>query len=83
MEKSKPYWRYQVINHGTEEEPSFAVHEMYFNINSEGDHMWTENAIILDNYDNLEELIGSLEMIQEDIKRYQVLFHTDLDKKAE
>ncbi|HFK5546012.1 TPA: hypothetical protein ACG0AR_002892 [Elizabethkingia anophelis] len=81
MEKSEPYWRYQVINHGTKSEPSLAIHEMYFNIKNEGDFMWTQNPITLNNYNGLEELITSLEIILKDIKNHHILTEYEMEKK--
>lgn len=81
MENSKPYWRYQIINNGTKEEPSLGIYEIYFNTKYEGDCMWTQNPITLNNYDDLEELIASLEMMLKDIKSHPVLLESELEKK--
>ncbi|STD05138.1 hypothetical protein [Elizabethkingia anophelis] len=81
MEKEGPYWRYQVINHGTEDEPSLAIHEMYFNTKNKGDCMWTQNPITLNSYDGLEELIESLEMMLKDIKKHSILTESEIENK--
>ncbi|WP_431610397.1 hypothetical protein [Chryseobacterium sp. 'Rf worker isolate 10'] len=81
MKAHKSYWRYQVINRGTEDEPSFGIHEIYFNIKKNGDNVWTENPENLGEYDNLEELIGSLEMMLKDAKKYSPLLESEMEKK--
>lgn len=81
MEKTGPYWRYQVINHGTEVEPSLAIHEIYFNTKNEGGYMWTHNPITLNNYNKLEELIESLEIMLKDIKKHPILTESEIENK--
>ncbi|WP_407476787.1 hypothetical protein [Elizabethkingia anophelis] len=81
MKKSKSHWRYQVINRGTLENPSLGIHEIYSNTGKEGDLMWTQSPISLNNYNNLEELIKSLELMLKDIKEYPILFEADLHEK--
>ncbi|HFK5572362.1 hypothetical protein BAS06_02980 [Elizabethkingia miricola] len=81
MDKSKSHWRYQVINRGTIENPSLGIHEIYFNTEKKGDIMWTENPNSLDNYESLEELISTLEMILKDIKNYPILLESELENK--
>ncbi len=78
MEINKSYWRYQVINQGTEDDPNFGVHEIYFNLEKNGDRMWTKNPITLGGYGDLEDLIGSLEMILKDVKKYHVLNESEI-----
>lgn len=63
MKKSKSHWRYQVINHGTLEDSSLGIHEIYSNTGKDGDLMWTQSPISLNNYNNLEELNKSLELM--------------------
>ena len=79
MKKSKSHWRYQVINHGTAEEPNLAIHEIYLNIENSSDCMWTQSPISLNNYNNLEELIKSLELMLKDIEKYPVLLESELE----
>ncbi|AQW90041.1 hypothetical protein [Elizabethkingia anophelis] len=79
MEKSKPYWRYQVINRGTKENPSLGIHELYLNTQKEGGLMWSQNPISLNNYGNLEELINTVEMILKNLKNYPILLESELE----
>ncbi|WP_407517850.1 hypothetical protein [Elizabethkingia anophelis] len=80
MKNSKSHWRYQVINHGTAEEPSLGIHEIYLNIENNNDCMWTQSPISLNNYNNLEELVKSLELMLKDIEKYPILLESDLEK---
>ncbi len=80
MKTDELYWRYQVINRGTEEEPSFGIHEIYFNLKENGDRAWTKNPKTLSEYDNLEDLIGSLEMMLNDAKKYPALLESEMEK---
>lgn len=80
MKKPKLQWRYQVINHGTAEEPSLGIHEIYLNIENNNDYTWTQSPISLNNYNNLEELVKSLELMLEDIKKHPILLESELDK---
>ncbi|MCT3702489.1 hypothetical protein HZQ89_08685 [Elizabethkingia anophelis] len=81
MKNSKSHWRYQVINHGTEIKPSLAVHEMYFNTKHKSDCMWTQNPITLNNYDNLKNLIETLELILKNIKTHPILLESELEER--
>ena len=80
MKSKESYWRYQIINWGTDAEPSFGIHEIYFNIEKEGDVSWTINPLTLDKYDNLDDLIGSLEMMLNDAKKFPPLLDSELEK---
>lgn len=80
MKSKECIWRYQIINRGTEKEPLFGIHEMIFNIKRVGDISWTENPMTLNNYDNLDDLIRSLEMMLSDAKKYPPLLESDLEK---
>lgn len=79
MEKLKSYWRYQVINHGTKENPSLGVHEIYLNVGNKDDSMWTQSPISLNNYNGLEELIRSLETMLKDIRKYPILIESEIE----
>ncbi|HAY3544946.1 hypothetical protein HZQ28_17550 [Elizabethkingia anophelis] len=81
MKNSKPYWRYQVINRGTKEKPSLGIHEVYLNTQKEGDLLWTQNPITLTNYNNIEELIDTLNLILKNIKTHPVLLESELQDK--
>lgn len=82
MKLKECYWRYQVINRGTQKEPLFGVHEIIFNIKREGDKSWTQEPITLDNYENIEDLINSLEMMLNDVKKFAPLLESELEKDS-
>jgi len=81
MEKSKPHWRYQIINRGTVENPSLGIHEIYSNTGKEENLMWTQEPNSLENYESLEQLINTLEMMLIDIKTHPILLESELEKK--
>jgi len=70
------FWRYQVINTGTEEDPLYGVHEVYFNEKTGRIVLWTEDPIALDGYENKDEL----EKILSDIKKLPILLESELEK---
>ena len=61
-------WWYQVIDHGTVENPDFRVHEVYFNAVNEHVASHTVNAVSLQGYESKEEIIKDLELIIQDLK---------------
>ncbi|WP_448606688.1 hypothetical protein [Paenimyroides ceti] len=61
-------WRYQIIDHGTVENPDFRVHEVYFNAVNKHVASHTVNAVSLQGYESKEEIIKDLELIIQDLK---------------
>lgn len=61
-------WWYQVIDHGTAENPDFRVHEVYFNAVNKQVASHTVNAVSLQGYESKEEIIKDLELIIQDLK---------------
>jgi len=61
-------WWYQVIDHGTGENPDFRVHEVYFNAVNNRLASHTENPVSLQGYESKEEIINNLELIIQDLK---------------
>ncbi|WP_128572413.1 hypothetical protein [Chryseobacterium sp. P1-3] len=77
------FWRYQIINTGTNETPYYGVHEVYFNGKTGKIISWTEDPVALDNYENTEELRNDLEKILSDIKKQPVLLESELEQDLE
>lgn len=77
------FWRYQIINTGTRENPFYGVHEVYFNEKTGKTISWTEDPVALDNYGNPEELRNDLEKILSDIKKQPVLLESELEQDLE
>ena len=73
------FWRYQIINTGTIEEPIFGIHEVYFNSITGKIHSWTEDAMALENYDNIEDLIRDLKNMLEDVIKNTALLESELE----
>ena len=61
-------WWYQVIDHGTRENPDFRVHEVYFNAVNKQVASHTVNAVSLQGYESKEEIIKDLELMIQDLK---------------
>ena len=73
-------WCYQVIDHGTKEQPDCSVHEMYFDVATKRVVAHTENPITLEHYESQEELIEVLEMILTDLKKGRVMTVSEVEK---
>jgi len=61
-------WWYQVINHGTAENPDLRVHEVYFNAVNKQVASHTVNSFSLQGYESKEEIIKDLELMIQDLK---------------
>jgi len=61
-------WWYQVINHGTAENPDLRLHEVYFNTVNKQVASHTVNPVSLQGYESKEEIIKDLELIIQDLK---------------
>ncbi len=75
------YWHYQIINTGTESEPSLGIHEVYVNSTSKKVVGWTEDPIDLGGFENIESLRENIENILDAIKNYPILLESELEKK--
>jgi len=75
------YWHYQIINTGTENEPSLGIHEIYRNTENEEEISWTEDPIDLGGFEDIKHLRENLENILEAIIKYPVLLESELEKK--
>lgn len=75
------YWHYQIINTGTENEPSLGIHEVFRSTKSKKVVSWTENPIDLGGFEDIKYLKENVENILEAIKKYPVLLESELEKK--
>lgn len=73
-------WRYQIIDHGTPEQPNCCVHEVYFETETKRIVSHTLNPVALDHYESKQEMIEILEMILADVRKQTVLNVSDIDK---
>lgn len=74
------YWHYQVINTGTKEKPCLGVHEIIRNTENEKEISWTEDAIDLGGFENVEELTENLENILKAVRNYPILLESELEE---
>ncbi|MFC4163868.1 hypothetical protein ACFOWU_09395 [Epilithonimonas zeae] len=74
------YWHYQIINTGTESEPSLGIHEVFRSTANKKVVSWTEDPIDLGGFENIESLRENLENILEAIKKHPVLLESELEK---
>lgn len=73
-------WCYQIIDHGTKEQPYCSVHEVYFDVKTKKIVAYTENPITMQHYESKEELIEVLEMIIDDLRKNKVLTSSEVDR---
>ncbi len=73
-------WCYQIIDHGTKEQPNCSVHEMYFDVPTKKIVSYTLDPISLEQYESKEELIEALEMILTDLRKGRVLTVSEVDQ---
>lgn len=73
------YWRYQLINSNTEENPVLNIHEVWINKDSEKVFSYSENPIDINGWDNTDDLVGSLEMILRCCKKFPILQKKEIE----
>ena len=73
-------WRYQVINRGTKDKPNYGIHEIYFDEDKVGNLSWSENPMVLGNYESLEDLINDLQLMLKDAKKHTALLESEINK---
>lgn len=72
-------WRYQIIDHGTPEQPNFCVHEVYFETQTKRIVSYTMNPIGLEQFESEDELTEAIQMMLTDVRKLPVLKASEID----
>jgi uncharacterized protein with NAD-binding domain and iron-sulfur cluster len=71
-------WNYRIIKHDDGDPIYYGLHEVYYDEEHNID-MWTLEAEVVG--DSVEEIVSVLKMMLDDVKRHDLLTHSELPKK--